>query len=61
MDYKEKLYALIGIVGKARVAEYLGMSAPTFASRLKNSGDWKLHELDTINKVYNQLFPEQAK
>jgi hypothetical protein len=61
MDYKEKLYALIGLVGKAKVGYYLGMTAPTFLSRLKNPGDWKIREIETINKMYEYYFSNEPK
>jgi hypothetical protein len=61
MDHKEKIFALIGLVGKAKVAYYLGMTAPTFASRLGNPGDWKLREIETIDKMYNYYFSNEDK
>ena len=57
----EKLFAIIGKLGKYKAAESMGMNYVTLLSRLKNPGDWKLHELDTINKVHSELFPEPVK
>ena len=56
MENNEKLFAIIGKLGKYKAAESLGMAYPTLLSRVKNPGDWKLHELGTINKVYEKLF-----
>lgn len=61
MDHKEKIFALIGKEGKAKVAEYLDMTMPTFASRMKNPGDWKVRELEIIDNKYKELFGEPVK
>ena len=57
MKNNEKLFAIIGKLGKYKAAESLGMTYPTLLSRLKNPLDWKLYELDIIDKVHDDLFP----
>jgi len=56
MNYIEKLYAVIGKIGKVKASESFKMTYPTFVSRLKNPGDWRMDEIDVINKLYNETF-----
>jgi hypothetical protein len=58
MNYQEKLYAIMGKLGKIKTSEYFDMTYPTFLSRTKNPGDWRMDEIDIIDKLYEQLFSE---
>jgi hypothetical protein len=56
MSYLEKLYAVIGKIGKVKTSQRFDMTYPTFVSRLKNPGDWRMDEIDVIDKLYNETF-----
>jgi hypothetical protein len=56
MTHMEKLYALIGKLGKGKTAGHLEMTYPTFLERLKNPDDFRVADLQVIDKLYNETF-----
>jgi hypothetical protein len=56
MNHIEKLYALIGKLGKIKTSEYFEMTYPTFLARLKNPGDWRVDDVKVINRLYDETF-----
>jgi hypothetical protein len=56
MNYIEKLYAVMGKLGKKKTAENFDMTYPTFLARLKSPGDWRMNDIDVIDRLYNETF-----
>jgi hypothetical protein len=59
MTFIEKLYAIIGKLGKGRTSERFEMTYPTFLSRLKNPGEWRANEIEIINRLYDETFGDK--
>ena len=56
MSYIEKLYAVIGKIGKIKTAAAFDMTYPTFLDRLKNPNDFRVLDIKVIDKLYNETF-----
>jgi hypothetical protein len=46
----------MGKLGKKKTAENFDMTYPTFLARLKSPGDWRMNDIDVIDRLYNETF-----
>jgi hypothetical protein len=56
MNAMEKLYAIIGKIGKINTAKNFEMTYPTFLERLKKPDDFRVSDIQVIEKLYNETF-----
>jgi DNA-binding transcriptional regulator YdaS (Cro superfamily) len=52
---KTKIYAIIGKHGTKKAAELIGVSPPTLKKRLENTDDFRQSEVETIERLYEQI------
>ena len=57
MDFTIKILAIAGKFGRVEAAKMVGVSHPTLQSKIKNPGNWKFSEIQKIEEIYNEHFP----
>ena len=61
MTHTEKIFAIVGKIGKIKTSKRLGITYPTLRHKIDNPDDWKMSEVKKIDELYNVVFPEPVK